>query len=171
MNANAERANLINKVHMAVTPYHGANSDHDTEQKFWMLFGLQHSVEDDVIFKRAFTFSLFDVEKVDFRGSEFLVKGGSGTIFDELDLPKSSIYISSLALTNIVTGDEGAKIWQEAIPTPTEAVEIYFHDKMFVFCSLELCSGASYFQEVVDWTLQLKAPFKVCLVDKYQRYF
>lgn len=160
MNATTDTKRLVNRVLMAVTPYQGASREHDAVQKFWMLLGLQQNLNDDVTFRKAFSFSLFDTEEVDFTESECQTKGSLAAIIDEFDLQRASIYISSLALTTLVATDVGSRIWQESIPTPSEAIEVYFHKKMFVFCTLHFRSGDAHFQTTEDWTLQVKDMFK-----------
>lgn len=137
------------KVICAITPYQGANLNHDGEQKFWMLFGACKANSDEVAFKRGFSFSFDETYKIDFgRNKIQCAPNDRGT--------RLLISSARIAVFNSILSKEGERIWGSDLPTPTELVEVYFNKKAFMFCFAETRSDALDVIQIENWSMQLR---------------
>jgi hypothetical protein len=56
----------------------------------------------------------------------------------------------------MICSESGEQLWGTDIPTPTEMVESYLTKKTFIFSTMLENSGRVYFNEIKDWTKQVK---------------
>lgn len=143
-------------VLQAVTTHNGASLEHDADQRFYLMFGIQAPTKGDVKFQKVCSFVLLDPNSIEIeshRNQCHLSK-------QDLEVLKYAIQMVSYRLLEMLCSEDGMQLWGEEIPTPTELVESYFIKKSFIFSAMSENSGIVSFDEIKDWTKQLK-PFYI----------
>jgi hypothetical protein len=144
-------------VLQAVTPYNGANLDHYADQKFYLMFGMQDSSNNEVNFKKVCSFTLLDPNRIQLESCN-----NQGRLYtQDLEVLKRAIQLVSYRLIEMVCSDEGELLWGTDVPTPTELVEAFLTKKTFIFSSMLENSGRVYMDEIKDWKKQAKRFTKV----------
>jgi hypothetical protein len=106
-------------------------------------------------FSQLCSFNIFEDDSILMAES---VKGSLSEEHSSMDnmMAMTLTKFASVQLTEIIINDEYLSLWDSEIPTPTEALEVYFNNKMFIFGNLDIKDGTIIFSQTEKPERQLR---------------
>jgi hypothetical protein len=155
MYSNKKQIETTSSIFVAVCALKGANFDHDAKQKLSLLVGSNLNDPNKFTFSQLCSFNLLDDDSISMAES---VTGNLAEEHSSLDkmMVMSLTKFASVQLIEVIVNDEYLSVWDSEIPTPTEALEVYFNNKMFIFGNLDIQDGAMCFIKTENSERQLR---------------
>jgi hypothetical protein len=156
MYLNEKKTETNSSIFLAVCALKGANCDHDAKQKLSLLIGSNRTDLNKFNFSQVCSFNVLDDDSIAMTKS---IKNDLSEEHRSLDkvIVMTLAKLASVQLIEIIVGDEYLPIWDSEIPTPTEVLEVYFSNKMYIFGHIDINDEGMFFTKTENPERQLRA--------------